>query len=169
MCLGEDDEAHAHRTRATNAGAIEALCLALLQRPWHDSLQETSAKTLSIICFGGDAPGRARKMRAADAGAIDAMCAACSNYPPETSAGREALRTLVALLAGLDALGKAKQQRAADAGALRVVVKALTEGSHGGETTRFKAARYRALRNLTRNHEGLQQAAVELGARAEWL
>ena len=169
ICIGEDEEAQAHRTRATETGGIEALCLALLQRPWHDALQETSAKTLSIICFGGDAAGRARKMRAADAGAIDAMCAACINYPPETAAAREALRTLVALLAGLDTLGKARQQRAAESGALRIVIKALTDGAHGGETTRFKAARYRALRNLTRNHEGLQQAAKEHGAKTEWL
>lgn len=79
------------------------------------------------------------------------------------------MRTLVALCAGLDTLGRQRQQRALEVGALRVVVLALTSSSAGSETTRFKAARYRALRNLTRNNEALQEAAKELGAKPDWL
>ena len=53
------------------------------------------------------------------------------------------------------------------------VVGALVHGSGGAggesQTARYKAARYRGLRNLTRNNEPLQAAAKELGAKAEWL
>ena len=73
-------------------------------------------------------------------------------------------------MAGLDGLSKARQQRAAEAGALQPVVAALVSGGGGrAETTRSKAARYRALRNLTRNNEPLQQAAKDAGAKPEWL
>lgn len=166
---GEDDETHANRVRATEAGGIEALCLALVASPKEAALQEVCCRALANVCYGGDATGRARKLRAADAGAIDATAAAWSNFPPESAAAREGVRTLVALLAGLDALGKGRQQRAANAGALRAVVSVLVNGSSGGETARHKAARYRALRNLTRSNEPLQLAAKEAGAKEEWL
>jgi len=170
ICAGEDEAAEACRTRASDADGIEALCVTMMTRPRDTCLQEHCCKALANVTYGGDAAGRRRKLRAADAGAIDATAACANIFPPEhTLAGREAVRALVALLAGLESLTKARQQRAADVGALRIVVQSLIAPTSGGQTTRYMAARYRALRNLTRNNEALQKAAKDAGARAEWL
>ena len=148
---------------------LEALPLAMNMFPRQAVLQEHCAKALMVITYGGDAAGRARKGRAADAGAIDA-CAACALVfsAEATSTGREAVRALVALLAGLDHLSKARQHRAAEAGVLRLIVASL-ERESAGANMGFRALRYRAIRNLTRSNEALQHAAMNAGARPEWL
>jgi hypothetical protein len=169
ICAGEDEDAGERRVQTAEVGAIEALCLALTAHPKDGRLHEVCCRTMTALCYGGDASGRARKLRATDAGAIDVACNAYHVFSYDSLACREAVRMLIALLAGLDSFGKARQQRATDAGALRVVVTALLSTSNGSETTKFKAGRYRALRNLTRNHEVLQQAAKDLGAKPEWL
>ena len=115
---------------------------------------------------------RARKQRACDAGAIEVTAAACGGFAENSAAVREGTRALVTVIAGIDTLGKARQQRAHEIGALKVIVGSLTRAggaSNGSGAEKLKAARYRALRNLTRNNEALIEAAKEMGARPEWL
>ena len=112
---------------------------------------------------------RARKQRACDAGAIEVTAAACGGFAENSAAVREGTRALVTVIAGIDSLGKARQQRAHEIGALKVIVGSLTRAGGASNAEKLKAARYRALRNLTRNNEALIEAAKEMGARPEWL
>ena len=130
-------------------------------------------KALAQACYGGDAAGRGRKLRAADGGALEVMAAAMrapdGAVEAHDAAAKEAMRGIVALCSGLDNLSKGRQNRAAEGGALDAVVLALHVKADGTETARFKAGRYRAIRNLTRNNANLVQAAKAAGAKSEWL
>ena len=171
ICAGSelDEEALVYRGRASDAGGLEALCSCLLGAPKEAGLQEHGCKAITHICLGGDALARARKQRACDAGAIEVTAAACGGFAENSAAVREGTRALVTVIAGIDTLGKARQQRAHEIGALKVIVGSLTRAGGASNAEKLKAARYRALRNLTRNNEALIEAAKEMGARPEWL
>jgi hypothetical protein len=68
---------------------------------------------------------------------------------------------------------QARQHRAADAGALDAIIRTLTKRCAGvgpsAMTGAWAKARYRALRNLTRNNAELTQLALDAGAQPEWL
>ena len=76
---------------------------------------------------------------------------------------------------------QARQHRAADAGAIDAIIRTLTKPltkpltKHGAGvgpsamTGAWAKARYRALRNLTRNNAELTQLALDAGAQPEWL
>ena len=72
---------------------------------------------------------------------------------------------------------QARQHRAADAGAIDAIIRTLTKpltkrGTGVGPsamTGAWAKARYRALRNLTRNNAELTQLALDAGAQPEWL
>ena len=72
---------------------------------------------------------------------------------------------------------QARQHRAADAGAIDAIIRTLTKPltKHGtgvdpsAMTGAWAKARYRALRNLTRNNAELTQLALDAGAQPEWL
>ena len=68
---------------------------------------------------------------------------------------------------------QARQHRAADAGAIDAIICTLTKYGAGvgpsAMTGAWAKARYRALRNLTRNNAELTQLALDAGAQPEWL
>ena len=68
---------------------------------------------------------------------------------------------------------QARQHRAADAGAIDAIIRTLTKRDAGvgpsAMTGAWAKARYRALRNLTRNNAELTQLALDAGAQPEWL
>ena len=70
---------------------------------------------------------------------------------------------------------QARQHRAADAGAIDAIIRTLTKRGTGAGvgqsamTGTWAKARYRALRNLTRNNAELTQLALDAGAHPEWL
>jgi hypothetical protein len=68
---------------------------------------------------------------------------------------------------------QARQHRAADAGAIDAIIRTLTKRGAGvgpsAMTGAWAKARYRALRNLTRNNAELTQLALDAGAQPEWL
>ena len=68
---------------------------------------------------------------------------------------------------------QARQHRAADAGAIDAIIRTLTKRNAGvgpsAMTGVWAKARYRALRNLTRNNAELTQLALDAGAQPEWL
>ena len=71
---------------------------------------------------------------------------------------------------------QARQHRAADAGAIDAIIRTLTKRGAAGAgvgqsamTGTWAKARYRALRNLTRNNAELTQLALDAGAQLEWL
>ena len=68
---------------------------------------------------------------------------------------------------------QARQHRAADAGAIDAIIRTLTKHGTGvgpsAMTGVWAKARYRALRNLTRNNAELTQLALDAGAQPEWL
>ena len=169
LCEGSDDSSAAdHREQAADAGAIEAVVAVLLARPEAATLQEAGFNALAVVCLGTGGGGRARKLRAVDAGAARAAVATIGAHTEGSTAHREAGRSLVSVCAGLTSLGKQRQQRLADVGALEAIVAQLTAPSANGETPRFKAGRYKALRNLTSGNAELQKMAMALGARKEW-
>ena len=65
---------------------------------------------------------------------------------------------------------QARQHRAADAGAIDAIIRTLTKRGAGvgpsAMTGAWAKARYRALRNLTRNNAEL---TLDAGAQPEWL
>ena len=68
---------------------------------------------------------------------------------------------------------QARQHRAADAGAIDAIIRTLMKRGAGVGpsvmTGAWAKARYRALRNLTRNNAELTQLALDAGAQPEWL
>jgi hypothetical protein len=111
-----------------------------------------------------------------DSGVLDAARSSMSIFGYETPPHAEAVRTLIVIISGLDSMGKARQHRAADAGAIDAIIRSLTKRGAAGAgvgqsamTGAWAKARYRALRNLTRNNAELAQLALDAGAQPEWL
>jgi hypothetical protein len=116
-------------------------------------------------------------VRAMDSGVLDAARSSMSIFGYEAPPHAEAVRTLIVIISGVDSMGKARQHRAADAGAIDAIIRSLTKRSamagagvgQSAMTGAWAKARYRALRNLTRNNAELAQLALDAGAHPEWL
>jgi len=135
------------------------------------TLHTQAYRALSGVLGGGGPDGRTSKLRAMDAGLLDAVQASIASFPAEAPSHVEAVRTLTIVVSGLDSMGKQRQARCAEAGAIEVIVSSLTvkAGPGGGAPRWAMAARYRALRNLTRNSDELTQRALDAGAQPDWV
>jgi len=168
---GEEEGLATHRAACMEAAVIEGLALTLLAHPSNAPLQEQAYRALSGVLGGGGPDGRTSKLRAMDAGLLDAVQASLASFPAEAPSHVEAVRTLTTVVSGLDSMGKQRQARCAEAGAIEAIVSSLTvkAGPGGGAPRWAMAARYRALRNLTRNSDELTQRALDAGAQPDWV
>ena len=117
-----------NRQTAAEAGAFEAVVVAVWAHPQVASVQRHSCRALSNGCIVSNAAGQARKQRAGAAGALEAVVAAMQAHWQDVGMlerGCAVLNNMVCHPFGSDATVQARKQRAGAAGALEAVVAAM--------------------------------------------
>ena len=142
------DATGSRRQRAVEAGALEAVVVALRMYPQVAAVQLSGAVVLAYICdCTGNSTGPCthrsmhavpwacanRRQRAVDAGAVELLVAASRAHPQATALQYYTCYALASICADLGSAADGRRQRAAEAGALEAAVAALLAHLQGDD------------------------------------